>query len=120
MLKGASNATGSRSSVPPPRTDADLAIATHLDSSTTGPGDRTAHEQEIAIGHHIDDRQAALGDPAAAHATRAADPLEHPRRRRRGADRTGRTDVVRAMGLRAALEVVALDRPLKALAFGQG
>src|SRR5262249_4549336 len=45
-----------------------------------------------------------------------ADPLEHARRRRGGADRARLADVVRAVRHRATAEVVPLDRACEALA----
>src|SRR5436305_3571216 len=117
MLKRASNATESNETVPPPSTGAfRSAIAAHLHGPALRPGDSSAHEQQILLGEHLDNGEATLGDPAAAHPARTTDALEHTRRRGRGADRARRPDVVRAVRLRAALEVVALDRALKALA----
>src|SRR5262249_56681999 len=92
------------------------AIAAHLDDAVAGPGDRAADEQQVLGRVDPDDGQAALGDALVAHLARAADALHHARRPRRGADRARGTDVVRAVGLGAGLEVVALDRPLESLA----
>src|SRR4051794_16790581 len=99
----------------PPRTGA-LAIGPHLHDGVARPGDRAADEQQVVAGAHVDYGQAALGHALGAHLARAADALEDARRRRRGADRARRAHVVRAVALRAAGELVALDRALEALA----
>ena len=57
-----------------------------------------------------------LRDALAAHAAGHLHALEDARRRRRRADRARLADVVRAVRLRAAAEVVALDRAGEALA----
>src|ERR1700759_4445873 len=116
MLKRASNAAGSRSTVPPPSTEAVLGIGPYLHHAPARAGNCASNEHQVAPGHHLDDRQSALGHPAAAHPTGAAQALEHARGRRRCADRAGCTDVVRAVRLGAALEVVAADRALEAFA----
>src|SRR5690349_1593401 len=116
MLKCASNAAGSRSTVPPPSTEAVLAIGPYLHDAAARAGNCASNEHQVALGHHLDDRQATLGHPATAHPTGAANPLEHARRCRRRADRSGRADVVRAVGFGPAFEVVASDGPLKAFA----
>src|SRR3954452_19381287 len=91
-------------------------IGADLHRAALGPGDRAAHEHQVLGGDELDDLQPALGDALATHAAGAANALEHARGRRRGADRARRAHVVRAVGLGAGLEVVALDRPLEALA----
>src|SRR5262249_12896909 len=92
------------------------AIAAHLDDPVARTGDGAAHEQQVLIGVDADDGQALLGDALVAHLARSANPLHHARGPRGGADRTRGADVVRAVGLAARLEVVALDRALEALA----
>src|SRR3954465_2705026 len=99
----------------PPRTGA-LAIGPHLHHAVARAGDRAADQQQVLAGAHVDDGQPALRHALRAHLSRAADALEHARRRRRCADRARRADVVRAVADRAAGEVVALDRALEALA----
>src|ERR1700759_5103600 len=108
MLNLASNATGSRSTLPPPSTDAVLAIAPHLHGPAAGTGNGAADQQQVLVRDDLDHGQPSLGDAPAAHPAGSADALEHPRRRRRGADRAWRADVVRSMRFRTALEVVAL------------
>ncbi len=81
--------------------------------------DRAAHEQEVLLAVDAHDLDALLGDALVAHLAGPADALHHARGPRRGADRAGRANVVRAVRLRAAGEVVALDRALKALALGR-
>ena len=81
-----------------------------------GPGDRAADQQQVALGVDLEDLEAALGDPLAAHPARHLHALEHAGGIGAGADRARRADVVRAVGDRAAVEVVALDRALEALA----
>src|SRR4051812_26784297 len=92
------------------------AIGAHLHGAALGPRDRAADEHQVLVGDQLDDGQTLLGDALAAHAARSADALEHARRGRRGADRARRAHVVRAVGFRAGLEVVALDRAGEALA----
>src|SRR6201995_5094777 len=116
MLKRASNAAGSRSTVPAPSTEAVLGIGPYLHDAPTRAGNCASNEQQVALGHHLDDRQAPLGHAAAAHPAGTANALEYARRRRRCADRPRCTDVVRAVRLGAALEVVAADRALAAFA----
>src|SRR5438874_969411 len=62
------------------------------------------------------DGQPDLGDALAAQAAGHLDPLEDPRRRRRGADRARLADVVGAVRGRAAAEVMPLDRAGEPLA----
>src|SRR5215217_2857129 len=117
-LNGAPNTSSSRVSVwSEPRIGA-LGIGADLHGGALGARDRAADEHQVLAGDQLDDRQALLGDALAAHAARAADPLEHARRRRRGADRARGAHVVRAVGLWTGVEVVALDRALEALALG--
>ena len=118
MLNAASNATGSRSTVPPPSFGAVLAIGAHLHRAAAWARERRRAPAAGSAPGYLDHGQAALGDPAAAHPAGTADALEHPRGRGRGADRSRRADVVRAVRLGAAVEVVALDRALEALALG--
>src|SRR5205085_2607523 len=115
----APNAASSRSTfLVPPSTGAWLAIGPHLHHAVARAGDRAADEQQVLALADVDDGQAALGDALGAHVARAADALEHARGRGRSADRARRAHVVRAVALGAAGEVVALDRPLEALALG--
>src|SRR3954471_10576189 len=112
----APNAPSSRSTFFVPPSTGALAIGPHLHDAVARPGDRTAHEEQVLARAHVDDGEPALGDALVAHLARAADALEHPRRRRRRADRAGRAHVVRAVALGAAAELVALDGALEALA----
>src|SRR5205814_10461769 len=73
-------------------------------------------EQQVALGVDVVDHEADLRHALAAHATGHLDALEDARRRRRRPDRARLADVVRAVRARARAEVVALDRPLEALA----
>src|SRR4051812_21539360 len=115
-LNGAPKTSSSSVSVlVPPRIVAS-AIGAHLHGGALGPGHRAADEHEVAVGDQLHDGQPALGHAAAAHLAGAADALEHARRRGRGADGARGAHVVRAVGLRAGGEVVALDRALEALA----
>src|SRR5690349_23040693 len=91
-------------------------VAPDLDRGAGGARHRTAHEQQVLVRDHINDLETALGDALVAHLARAANALEHARGRGRGADRARRANVVRAVGHRAAREVVALDGALEALA----
>src|SRR5262249_10860519 len=94
------------------------AVRPYLDRAALRPRHGAADEQQVAVGYHVDDLEALLSDALVAHLARAADALEHARGRGRGADRTRRAHVVRAVGDGAAAEVVALDRALEALALG--
>src|SRR4051812_37543476 len=96
------------------------ALRPYLDGAALGSRHGAAQQQQVLVGDHVDDGQPALGDALVAHLARAADALEHARRRGRGADRSRGAHVVRAVGDRATREVVALDRPLEALALGDG
>src|SRR5207249_2197721 len=93
-----------------------LVVLPDLDEGVLVSRHRALDEQQVPLRIGGVDRQADLRDPLAAHPAGHPDPLEHARRRRRGADRARLADVVRAVALRAALEVVALDRALEALA----
>src|SRR5256885_14163404 len=79
---------------------------------------RAAHEQEIALGVDLDDAQADLGEVARAHM--AGHPLSFNNARRIGARRDrSRLAVARvAVGLGAAMEVMAVHDTLKAAALG--
>ena len=81
-----------------------------------GPGNGALDEQQVALDVDLVDGEPELGDALAAHAAGHLHALEDARRRRRRADRAGLADVVRAVADGAALEVVALDRALEALA----
>src|SRR3954466_11752892 len=111
-LNGCSKTSASSvTALPPPRVCAS-GIGAHLHGRPLRARHGAAHEHQVAVGHQLDDRQALLGHAAAAHATRALDALEHARGGGRGADRARSAHVVRAVGLRAGGEVVALDRAL--------
>src|SRR3954451_15927173 len=115
-LKRAPKATSSRTtSLPPPRCLA-LGIGADLHEAVLGAGDRTADEQEVVRRVDAHDLEALLGDALVAHLAGAADALHHAGGPGGRADRSGGAHVVRAVGLRAALEVVALDGALEALA----
>src|SRR4051794_36449768 len=115
-LNGTPNTPSSRVSVPVPPRIVASGIRADLHRGALGPGDRAADEHQVAVGDQLDDGEPALGHAAAAHLARSADALEHARGGRRGADRARGAHVVRAVGLGAGGEVVALDRALKALA----
>src|SRR3954468_1809102 len=115
-LNGAPNTAWSSVTLSSEPSTAASAIAAHLHGRALGARDRAAHEHQVVAGDQLHDRQAELRHALAAHATGALDALEHARGRRGGADRAGGTDVVRAVRLRAGVEVVALDRALEALA----
>src|SRR6266576_1436753 len=57
ILKLASNATGSRSTVPPPSTEAVLGIGPHLHRATPGAGNRAPNQHQVLIRHHLDHGQ---------------------------------------------------------------
>src|SRR3954468_9398655 len=101
----------------PPRTGAS-AIGPYLHDAVARPGHGAADQQQVLLGVDLDDLEALLVDALVAHLPRAADALHHAGRPGGGADRARGSHVVRAVGLRAALEAVALDRALEALALG--
>src|SRR5215213_6951374 len=115
-LNGAPNTPSSRVSVSVPPRIVASGIRADLHRGALGPGDRAADEHQVPVGDQLDDGEPALGHAAAAHLARPADALEHARGGRRGADRARGAHVVRAMGLGAGGEVVALDRALEPLA----
>src|SRR6185503_6100530 len=90
----------------------------NFDDTTDCAGDGAADEQQVLLGVHLDDPQAALGDALGAHLAGHARALVDVRRRRRRTDRAGGADVVRPMRHRPAREAVALDRAGEALAAG--
>src|SRR5215218_6893568 len=115
-LNGAPNtASSSVSFAEPPRIGAS-AIGAHLHGGALRPGHGAPDEHQVLVRDQLDDGQPALGHAPAAHLAGAADALEHAGGRRRGADRARGAHVVRAVGLGAGGEVVALDRALEALA----
>src|SRR5436190_2586734 len=117
-LKRAPNTASSSVAVlVPPRIWA-LGIGAHLHHAVAWSGDRAADEHEVLCGIEPDDRQALVGHTLVAHLAGAADALHHACGPGRGADRSRGAHVVRAVGLGAAAEVVALDRALEALALG--
>src|SRR5215210_4337794 len=93
-------------------------IGAHLHGAALGTRHGAADEHQVLVGDQLDDGEAALGHAPAAHAARALDALEHARRGGRGADGARGAHVVRAVGLGAGGEVVALDRAREALALG--
>ena len=92
-------------------------LAAHLDEPVLRARDRALDEQQVLLGSR------RRGRVRPSWVTRLPPirpaifmPLKTRDGRRRGADRARRADVVRAVGARAAREVVALDRALEALA----
>src|SRR5439155_284374 len=76
---------------------------------------RALDQQQVFLGSDLMDDQAHLRDALPAHPAGHLDPLEHPRGRRRRADRARLADVVRAVRLRPSVEAVPLDRAREAL-----
>src|SRR5436309_9151388 len=111
----AASSSWTRSPEATPSTGAS-AIAAHLHHAVARAGHRAAHEHQVLAGVERDDLEALLGDARVAHLAGAANALDDPRRGGRRADRARGAHVVGAVRLGAALEVVALDRPLEALA----
>src|SRR6058998_2144528 len=81
-------------------------------------GNAPPDHQEVAVGIHADDLVGAGGAALVAHLAGHAHALEDASRVR-GADRPRLADVHRAVRLRAAAELVALDQALKALALAR-
>src|SRR2546430_17166288 len=91
-------------------------VLPYLDEAVLRPRHSPLDQQQVLLGVDLVHRQPDLRDALAAHPAGHLDPLEHARRRGRGADRARLADVVRAVRDRAAAEVVALDRAREALA----
>src|SRR6267143_433391 len=88
------------------------------DQPVAGPGHRAAHEQEVALGVHSDHDQPELGEVPRSHVARHPLALDDPRWVGTGGD-GARLAVPRvAVGLRPAVEVVAVDDALEAPALG--
>src|SRR5262249_32258639 len=92
------------------------AIAADLHGRVLPAGNGAPDQEQVALGIDLDDVRAALGDALRAHLAGHAHPLEDARRIGARADRARSADVVGAVRLRAAAEVVPLDRALEALA----
>src|SRR5262249_41146056 len=75
-----------------------------------------AHEQQVAIGIHADDRQAQLGEVAVAHVARHPLALDDARRIGPRSDRA-RLAVTRvAVGRRSSTEMIPVHDPLEPFA----
>src|SRR5262249_41813524 len=96
------------------------AIAAHLHGGVLAAGDRAADEKQMPLGIDLDDVRAPLRDAPGAHLAGHAHALENPCRVCARSDGARSADVVRAVGLGAAPEVMALDRSLEALADRHG
>src|SRR3954468_10961440 len=103
-----------------PRTGALGAATAPVLSDLDNPVARTRHgaldQEQVPLRVDVVDGQPDLGDPLSAHPAGHPDALADACGRRRRADRPRRADVVRAVRLRAAREVVALDGAREALA----
>src|SRR5579875_1518642 len=122
-LISAANTASSRATsfVAPPPSSGAFGLATadvlpDLEQAVLGTRHGAAHEQQMTLGVDGVDGQADLRDPLTAHPAGHPHSLEDPRRGRRGADRAGLANVVRAVGLGPAAEAVPLHRPLEPLA----
>src|SRR5258705_3720259 len=90
----------------------------HGDDPVPGAGNGAAHEQEVALGVHLDHGEPQLGVPLGAHVPRHPLALDDARRVGARADRA-RLPVPRvAMARRTAAEAVAVDDALEATALG--
>src|SRR5262245_41688695 len=92
------------------------ALLTDLHDRVLRAGNGALDEQKVVLGVDFLDGQTNLGDALAAEPAGHADPLEHARGGRGSADRAWLPDVVGAVGLGAAAEVVPLDRAREPLA----
>src|SRR4051794_2392026 len=118
MWNSSPKTSSSRSTSPDlPRYGA-LGIGTDLHGAALRPRHGAAQQEQVLVGDDIDHGEALLGHALVTHLARAPDALEAPRRRGRRADRARGAHVVRAVGDRAAAEVVPLDRALEALSLG--
>src|SRR5207247_546344 len=77
---------------------------------------RTFDDQQVIVGVHAEHFQVVRRDARAAHAARAAHPLDDARWKRRRADRTRRAMEHRAVRRGAAGEVMALHDALETFA----
>src|SRR3954451_22909641 len=89
------------------------AIAAHLHRGVLATGHGASDQEQVALGIALDDVGSALGHPARSHLTRHPHPLEDAGGIGARADRAGGADVVGAVRLRTAAEVVSLDRALE-------
>src|SRR3954465_6054230 len=76
-------------------------IQPDLDHAALGAGYRAAEQQQVLVRADVHDLEPALGRTLVAHLAGAADALENAGGVGRGADRTGRADIVRAVRDRA-------------------
>src|SRR5262245_55086807 len=91
----------------------------HLDDGVLRAGNSALDQQQAVLRVDVVDDEPDLGHALAAEPPGHFDALEDPRRSRRCAHRARLADVVRTVRLRAAVELVALDRPCETLA-GRG
>src|SRR4051794_3890507 len=117
-LNSAPKAALSSFTVPVPPRSLASAIGPHLHDAVLGTGHGTADHEQVLARPDVDDLETLLGHALVAHLAGAADALHHAGGPGGRADRARGAHVVRAVGLRTALEVVALDRALEALALG--
>ena len=93
------------------------AVRPDLDDAALRAGHGAADEQQVLVGDHVDDLEAALGHALVAHLARAANALEHARRAWREAPiEPGARTLCEPWLTGPRREVVALDRALEALA----
>src|SRR5919107_3819881 len=95
-----------------------LRLLPYFDEAVLGTGHCALDEQQVALRVDLVHDETDLCHALAAEAACHLDAFEHARRCRRRADRAGLADVVRAVRLRAAVELVPLDRSGEALAVG--
>src|SRR4051812_33592291 len=97
---------------------ASLLVLANRDQAVHRTGNRAAHEQEIALGVHLHDAQADLGEVAGAHVPRHPLAFDDARRVGSRRDRAGLAVPRVAVGLRTAGEMMAVHHTLKAAALG--
>src|SRR4051812_23341030 len=88
----------------------------HEDQPASGTGQAALDQQEVAVGVGADDADLLDGHPLIAHVAGHLETAIDAAWRRAGADRPGRAVMVGPVGLRPAMEVVALDVAREALA----
>src|SRR5207245_4367025 len=88
----------------------------HEDERAARPGQRPLHEEQVPVAVGADDPQLLDRRGLVAHVAGHPESLVDAAWRRAGTDRAGLAVMVGPMGLRTALEVVALDLAREALA----
>src|SRR5213082_3349936 len=93
-------------------------LLAHRDEPVERAGHRAAHEQQVALGVHLDHPEAQLGEAACAHVAGHPLAFDDARRIGAGSDRPGLAVPRVAVGLGAPAEVMAVHHALEAATLG--